>query len=392
MPRSYCLPLLILTCALASACGREAAPADCEPEGGSVVGNVGPGRWADAQLQPHLEELWRVGATEVGLGYPAALAASRSGRLAVADFERDRVFVFGEDRHTLGSWPHEHSVGKPIALTWDASEHLYIFDLGASTLLTVNSEGQLLREVPLSQAFLNETMQAGGLDWAGVLPGGTVYFQPLAPIDPEAPDPGQSVWTLWQQQAGRQQVDTLIRAPARLFGYTMRAGTPVPTWPRLRTASGGNGLLAVGGEDGSYRIRLFQADGTRLRTICRDAAPLPQTPQERGDVEREIDANLLREAPQPTTLAPFGHLFLGAEGELWVQRDRPFVVTDDPYTAVHGNPGGLYDVFDAEGRYLGELRAPAAVRLRAAAGERVWGIETPDAGEVYLVAYRLTLR
>jgi hypothetical protein len=377
---------------LAAACGRDAVSA-CDGAARHGVANTGAGHWEARRLEPRLVELWRAGAPDAAprLGYPASIAVSPAGRAAVADFELDEVFVFSHDGTPLGSWPQGHSLEKPVAVSWGEDERLHILDLVASALLTTDSQGNLLRRQPISERFLATVMEDGGLDWAGVLPNGSVYFQPMAALDPEAADPGASTWTLWRQAAGSVRIDTIARAPARLFGYTLRARTAIPSWPRLRAATGGAGLLAVGGEDGAYRIRIYDSNEEPVRTVCRDASPLPLTAAERGDVESEVDSELLREAPRPSTPAAFGHFFLSTEGRLFVQRDRPFVVTADPYTAVHGNQGGLFDVFDEEGRYLGELRAPAGVRLRAARGGRVWGLENPESGGVQLVAYELSV-
>jgi hypothetical protein len=378
--------------ALAAACGRDTS-ATCDPNATDVVANTGAGIWAEQRLEPQLIELWRAGelGTSPHFVYPSSIAVSPAGQVAVADFELDQVFVFSPDGVLLGSWPRDHSLEKPVALAWGPDERLHILDLIASARLVTDTQGNLLHQEPISDHFLTSVMEEGGLDWAGLLPNGSVYFQPMAEFNQEAADPGQSTWTLWRQATGSGSIDTVAHGPARLFGYTLRARTPIPSWPRLRAATGGAGLLAVGGEDGVYRIRIYEADGQPLRTICRDVKPLPLTAAEKGEVDSEIDAELLREAPKPSSLAVFGHFFLSAEGRLFVQRDRPFVVTADAFTAVHGNPGGLFDVFDEEGRYLGEVRAPAGVRLRAAGAERVWGLEHSVTDGVQLVAYELSV-
>jgi hypothetical protein len=395
--RQACSPVRLLVvgvfCSLAVACGRDARAA-CDPDALHVAANMGAGAWAEQQLEARLIEVWRAGASNTSprIGYPSSIAVSPSGNVAVADFELDQVFVFSTDGTPLGSWPTGHSVEKPVAVTWGADGRLHILDLIASALLTTDAEGSLLHRQPVNEQFLASVMEAGGLDWAGITPNGSVYFQPMAAFNPEAKDPGESTWRLWRQPVGSASIDTIARAPARLFGYTLLARTPIPSWPRLRAATGGAGLVAVGGEDGAYRIRIYDMDGQPIRTVCRDAEPIPLTAEERGEIEHEAYAALLRESPRPSSPAAFGHFFLSTEGRLFVQRDRPFVVTADPFTAVHGNPGGLFDVFDEEGRYLGELRAPVGVRLRAAGGERVWGFEHSATDGVQLLAYELFIR
>jgi hypothetical protein len=135
-------------------------------------------------------------------------------------------------------------------------------------------------------------------------------------------------------------------------------------------------------------VRLLVGCGSDRFAPCA-VDPLPLSAQERGEVEGENVAELLREAPQPESPAPYGHFFVGTDDHLWVQRDRPFGVGADPYAVIHGNAGGRFDVFDPLGRYLGELRAPDGVRLRAAAGDRVWGIHSGEAEDPRIVAFRL---
>ena len=84
-----------------------------------------------------------------------------------------------------------------------------------------------------------------------------------------------------------------------------------------------------------------------------------------------------------------GRLFVGAEGRIWVERDRPRAL--DRADAAFGRPGGTFDVFGPEGRYLGALRAPADVRLVAASGDRVWGFLVGSLDQTTVVAYQLSL-
>lgn len=128
-----------------------------------------------------------------------------------------------------------------------------------------------------------------------------------------------------------------------------------------------------------------------MRQICRDAAPLPVTARE---VEPEPSSELpeellsaLRGAVLPDTLAAFGRLFWGTDGRLWVQRDRPSSFTP----SYLGVPGARYDVFDAEGRYLGGVSAPPGAYLQAAAGDTVWSIEFGQLDEASVVAYELVV-
>jgi hypothetical protein len=83
---------------------------------------------------------------------------------------------------------------------------------------------------------------------------------------------------------------------------------------------------------------------------------------------------------------PFGRIFLGAGGRLWVQRERP--IAQGYEASVRG---GTYDVFEAGGEYLGVIQARDRVLLVGEAHGLVFGDEKGDFDEVSLVAYRIEL-
>ena len=150
--------------------------------------------------------------------------------------------------------------------------------------------------------------------------------------------------------------DTLAIAPIPVVREGRYKGWSLPGVPRVVGALATDGRIAVGGEDASYSILVRDTAGVPVLRICRDAPPLPLTAVERletGIPERR----------------------------------------NDPLQGVqlHGPPGARYDVFDADGRYLGEVRAPARASLVAAAGDRVWAFETGEFDETTVVAYRLVV-
>jgi hypothetical protein len=79
----------------------------------------------------------------------------------------------------------------------------------------------------------------------------------------------------------------------------------------------------------------------------------------------------------------------GADGRIWVQRDRagPYPGLDTMY----GPTGGEWDVFEANGTFLGTLAAPDGARLQAASADRAWAFITGELDETTIVAYRLQL-
>lgn len=82
-----------------------------------------------------------------------------------------------------------------------------------------------------------------------------------------------------------------------------------------------------------------------------------------------------------------GRIFVDADERIWIHRRRPDP-TDD-WGTLYGAPGGIFDVFDRAGAYLGEVHAPETARLQAAAGDVVIGLEHGAFDEPWIVAYRL---
>ncbi|MFV1985884.1 MAG: hypothetical protein ACC682_01270, partial [Gemmatimonadota bacterium] len=157
---------------------------------------------------------------------------------------------------------------------------------------------------------------------------------------------------------------------------------------RLIFAVGADGRVAVGGEGPDYRVRIVTPTGGE-QVICRPVTGLPLRPDELGeglDPDNPFRQPMLQ-SPRPAEPAPIGRLMLGREGRLWVERDRPSM--SDPRQFLSGRPGSLYDVFDATGAYLGELRAPDHAKLVAASGDRVWAFEVGEFDVTWVVAYRL---
>jgi hypothetical protein len=225
--------------------------------------------------------------------------------------------------------------------------------------------------------------------WAGVQPSGGVLVEPLARAVSDESREREAV--IQYLPAGARMAETLARAASvPVEGAPSYASLEPPGAPRLLAAVGTDGRIALGGLDARYRVVLLDKDGEPRRIVCRDAPALRLTdreltaPSDRDDTEDAEAA--LREAPLPDSLAPYGRLVLGARGRLWVQRERPAPLRGESFLGV---PGARWDVFDADGQYLGLVRAPEGARLQAASGDTVWGYEIGDLDETWVLAYRL---
>jgi hypothetical protein len=160
----------------------------------------------------------------------------------------------------------------------------------------------------------------------------------------------------------------------------------------------GKGLLAVG-MTGEYRLSVYGADGTLRMIFAKPHEPRPVSEADRAKVTesfklalKDAMAKMNNEQARGmveqmagniefgATYPAFGTVRAGPEGT-WLVR-QPATVQEVtgamaklPSTDAPMAPPE-WDVFDADGRFLGTIRFPVGFRLAAVAGGRFYGIET----------------
>ncbi len=158
----------------------------------------------------------------------------------------------------------------------------------------------------------------------------------------------------------------------------------------------------------AYRINLEQDDGV-LR-IERDHTPVAVSDDERArheerimDRMRQVNAGWSWDGPPiPDRKPPFRGLAAGSDGRIWVRlwteaRQVPNDEHDpaDPESAAFTWVEPLrYDVFEADGTYLGAVSAPDGFSLAAPpvfGRSFVWAVERDDLGVQRVVRYRIAL-
>ena len=141
---------------------------------------------------------------------------------------------------------------------------------------------------------------------------------------------------------------------------------------------------------GRYELRQIDLEsGTTLRRVLRQFEPIPITDSVRvAALEAELesvrrDHNLPgAERPPPEALdmvprvyPPFVRFYRSRDGTLWVRRNL-------------GDGVVGFDVFDEEGRYLGQPEVPAGLAgmsVRLITGDRMYVIDTDELGVDYVV-------
>jgi hypothetical protein len=130
----------------------------------------------------------------------------------------------------------------------------------------------------------------------------------------------------------------------------------------------------VGGVPTSYRIEVFRP-GSPLR-IERNAPPVPVHPDEAADRKRVATENMVRNYPGwvwngpdiPKVKPPFRTVYAADDGRIWVLLSQPGArdSTADSEAGTGTRAFSIptwkepvaFDVFEPDGRYLGEVQAP----------------------------------
>ncbi len=158
-----------------------------------------------------------------------------------------------------------------------------------------------------------------------------------------------------------------------------------------------------------YEIDVAMPDRTTMR-ITRDVAPVPVPAGEAAYEKASTIANIRQHndpnfqwngPPIPATKPAFDEILPGRDGTIWVARQgasREVRNPDyDPKKPQTGRPTEwrspvAYDVFDAQGRYLGAVKLPQGTWLFHAVltTERVWTVANHPDGYQQIVRYRVT--
>lgn len=134
-----------------------------------------------------------------------------------------------------------------------------------------------------------------------------------------------------------------------------------------------------------FELREIAPDGSTIRLIRLDRPPRPVTEQDvvtaRTSILGEDPSPGLRRLVEGSQAAPvFPHHYeiqVDADGNLWVQDYQPFGTEADR----------LWSIFDPRGRFLGDVRVPAGLRIHQIGPDYVLGVTTDAFDVEYVVMY-----
>jgi hypothetical protein len=330
-----------------------------------VIKNPGKPSAANAGRVLKLEEIWRV--TDEGgafyFKYPYRLRIAPDGTIFLQDEAELLKFTAGgtfiRNLFKKGEGPGEMSAHFGYQL--DGSD-LLIYDGGLRRLWRADLDGKWLGEIPL-----NKKINRG---FVGVGRDGLVFSREDAPAAP-AGIPGFSDFPqmiILLTRDGKSEKDI---APFFFKRYLISGGGL--NWGNAIKTMSEDGRLVFGFHGRDYLIEVLDLDrGKIVRRFRRD---YPHVPQLETKDEREWREKMkLPKADYKTDiddLKPNGPL-------LWVSTS-----TEDP------EKGKLWDVFDAEGRYVDCFYLGAGRELLRASGDVVFVLEKNPDETLRLVKYRI---
>lgn len=310
--------------------------------------------WNDGDAWTVHEEL-RVGTLEGGgpdmLGAITDLEVDRYGRFWVFEGQAQELRVFDAEGRFVrsvgrqGEGPGEFN--RVIGMAWGPDGHLWVVDPSNNRLSVVDTTGTFVDSHPTIGGVVVQPWP-GGFDESG-------RFYTYG-VDTSVEDDFALVMVRYGTDL--QPMDSV--APPEFPGereyFEIRNDdnwmmTGVPYTPSLEWRLARDGTYWAG-LTGDYRIFQLAWNGDTLRSIRRDYEPLPVSAADleeaREGLEWFLEAGGKADWSRiPATKPAFEEFVIDEAGYLWVQ------MVSGP-----GEERRLFDVFDPEGRYLGEVRAP----------------------------------
>lgn len=399
--------LLVLLFSL-SACGGGSATgwqgSITDSAGVRVVSNPSRGLWNGNSPWSFTEEL-RIGTSalqaggseEAMFGSVTGIDVDSAGDVYVADQQARQVQVFGPDGHFLrtigapGNGPGEMQSVSGVLLH---GGEVWVPDLNNQRIDRFDPDGKSLGSDPL------DFTRGIPSKWAH-LDGGRLLarFQALpmpGMVDKGTGDPLVAF--------GAQGRDTLLVLPK---GKTltisdgqarMRLFEPEPRWD-----ASPEGRIFVA-NTGAYRVEEYDGTGKLLQVVTKPYTPVKVTDSDQQKILEAVRRRMSQQGlpaqalDQVLSAVRFADtypamqtLLAGPDGTLWVQRVRTAAELTEASGEIDLSRMGSrdWDVFGADGRYLGVLSLPPRFSPMLVRGDEIWGAQRDSLDVPSVVRYRL---
>jgi hypothetical protein len=374
--------------------------------GVQVVRNPATGVWQPGD-QWTVTEALRIGTAEgdpeYQFGMVAGIALLSDGRIAVLDQQGQHVKLFGADGKYLqtigkaGSGPGELGAAT-VALFAGPGDTLIVADMANQRVNLYQPDGTFL------SGFRLGLEQGIPLRW-DMTPDRRVITQVRSLNLPSAP--GQQAAApdtmdiILERRLDGSPGDTLMRVPSgRTFSFSggrpeFNFFTAEPAW-----ALYGDGILY--GVNDQYRLGVYSKDGQLQRVIEKpfDRPPVTEADQqaligllENAWREAGVDQAAVAQLKSGIHFAPNYPAYLqalaGPDGTIWVQQLQVLSQLPEEQRKQFnpqldmGSPN--WEVFDAEGRFLGVATMPHRFQPMRFEGDKIYGIQRDELDVQYIV-------
>lgn len=274
-------------------------------------------------------------------GFVTGLARRRDGKIMMVDPQNTRVSIYEPDGALFTQWPVQGAFFNP-GLVLDTADHAYV------RVIT----GTFASDEPLPTGFLHLSPEGETIDT--VFPPSFRNEPAVARFDPFG--------------------------PSKVVGINPRGY-----------------LLA--GMNGDYRFDIRSLDGPVVR-VEREYEPVALLPEEKADWQAlydwvEENRPFGEVGSLPDHKQPYSEFLPTQDGRVWVQRRTEGYKPEDeePQPAedsnqppdINWNEPALYDVFQLDGTYLGEVRFPQRAEPLYIRADTAWGIYRGEFEEEYIV-------
>ncbi|MDE2872414.1 MAG: 6-bladed beta-propeller [Gemmatimonadota bacterium] len=369
-PLAALLPLFLTACGSGSDAGG----------GGIVVHNTGEPLWAPGEEWQVVEEL-RIGrAMSEGpdlFGAVLSFDVDAWGRFFVLDDHAQEVRLFDSDGtfvRTVGSrgeGPGEFMQAGSVDLSRNGE--IWVMGMRQGRVSIFDTAGTYLRQQRTNTAGFIMKPYRGGFDPMGrynvvLISGGerrmARFDQSFAPIDtipvPENPLDVEFFET--------PRMSAAVPFQGSMAWRFSPAGT---VWTLLTDR---------------YELTEMTTGGDVLLRVTKEHEPIPVTDEEREKAIEDLEwftsqGGRIDRSKFPRSKPSTASFFIDDEGNLWVEREVAAADEDDR--------GRLFDLFEAQGRYLGLLHLPFELGWSTpepiVRGGVLYGVTSDETGVLYVV-------
>lgn len=370
----------------------------------TVSGSVWEG---PAELVPEVRIGQFEGPDEYIFGQVSSLAVGPDGTIYVLDSQVPALRVYEPDGTFRATWGREGGgpgeYQRPRALGVLSDGRVLVRDPGNGRITVFSPQGEPLDTWPIRGSF--STSRPLYVDHED-----NAYYALL--LDPEA---GLEDWEigLLRIHPDGTTGDTL-RPPSTGFEAPYVEARTENSWSRTSVPFSPSESwhfsplgYFVSGLSTRYALDLHEPDGTVLR-IAREAPPVPVDPGEADQRKDAITRNFQESygtwrwnGPDiPGEKPPYRSFFLDQAGRVWIALSQPGVEEENPtydpedeasQPTVWSEPP-LFDVFEPDGRYLGQVRPPTGFSgypQPVIRGDTVWAVIRDELDVQQVVRFRL---